>query len=217
MGQSQIIDITGKRFGRLVAIERLPWVKYASSWKCRCDCGKEVVVGLNHLRTGHTTSCGCRKREIEQSAHLITQTHGMSKTGIYKIWSGMVNRCENPNEPAYALYGARGITVSPEFRVFETFYSIVGDRPKGMTLERKDNNKGYSPDNVIWADRTAQARNRRTTRWVTIDGQAKSFAEWCQIYGVSQGRVKYRIACGMPCKEAFTEPRDKRGGWHHTS
>lgn len=217
MGQSQIIDITCERFGRLTAIKRLPWVKYTTPWLCRCDCGNECVVGLNHLRSGHTVSCGCRKHEIEQSVHLVTQTHGMTKTPTYRSWISMKNRCENPNEPAFAEYGARGISVSPEFRTFESFYAIMGDRPKGMTLERIDNDRGYSPENVIWADRTAQARNRRTTRWITIDGQIKSFAEWCVIYGVSQGRVKYRIQRGMSPKDALTKPRGKRGGWRHTS
>lgn len=212
MSKSQLIDITGQRFGRLIAIKRLPWAKSSTPWKCLCDCGNESVVTLNHLRSGHTVSCGCRKDEIERSVHIITQTHQMSKTAIYRIWAGMVNRCENPNEPAFAEYGARGITVSPEFRTFEGFYAIMGERPKGMTLERKDNNRGYNPDNVIWADRTAQARNRRTNRLLTIDGQTKTLTEWCIIYGVSQGRVKYRLQRGMSLIDAFTKPRGKRGG-----
>ena len=90
--------------------------------------------------------------------------HGMSRTPVYRAWCGMHSRCSNPNRDNFERYGGRGITVCERWRTFDNFYEDMGERPEGLTLERVDNDKGYSPDNCIWADRMQQQRNQRISR-----------------------------------------------------
>ena len=151
--------LTGQRFGRLVAIEptderRNRIIIYC----CHCDCGKQCFVRSVDLRNGHTKSCGCLSRELTKKRNT---THGMSEASIYKIWRGILARCENPNDPAYKNYGGRGIKVCERWHKFENFYADVGDPPQGMTLDRRNNDGNYEPENFRWATRKEQVLNSR--------------------------------------------------------
>lgn len=140
-------------------------------------------------------------------------THGKSKTKIYGIWSSMLSRCRNPNNPAYSNYGARGISVCDEWNDFSTFYRDMGDRPHGMTLDRKDNNQGYCKENCRWAPRQVQARNRRGRRVVTACGTTKSLAEWSDETKISISTLSARLAEGWTPEAAVTTPLiTKRAG-----
>ena len=151
------IDLTGQRFGRLLVVaESVPRGR-PSRWTCQCDCGVRKSVSIGELRSGGTVSCGCLKRDR-------LTTHGKHATATYRAWVSMIQRCTNPRSQSWDLYGARGITVSDRWKTFEAFLADMGECPRGLSIDRIDNDRGYEPDNCRWVTPLEQARNRRTTR-----------------------------------------------------
>lgn len=137
---------------------------------------------------------------------MIKHYHGMSSTPIYRVWRSMRTRCENPSSVAFKNYGGRGITVCDRWRLFENFHSDMGDRPPGHTIERVDNDKGYSPDNCIWATRKCQSRNRRNLHLLTVGSITKSMGEWSELTGISVSTIWNRLKLGWTDEEAVTTP-----------
>lgn len=157
---SRAKDMTGKRFGRLVAVCAVEKrVRGILVWNCRCDCGQVAEVPGPYLRCGSTKSCGCIASERMTR---LNYRHGKRYTPEYRAWRSMMERCNNADHPAYHNYGGRGIVVCDEWRSFISFFNDVGKRPSDShSLDRINNNCGYYKGNVRWATKSEQAMNRR--------------------------------------------------------
>ena len=157
-------NLKGQKFGRLTAI--CPVAKNnrnAVLWLCECDCGLDAIIESSSLVRGLTRSCGCLDREAHQLRPNRT-THGQSGTRLYRIWKAMKTRCTNPNTNDWKNYGGRGITVCPEWmNSFQAFFdwAVTHDYSDELTIDRINNDKGYSPDNCRWATMKEQRHNQR--------------------------------------------------------
>lgn len=175
-------------------------------YKCRCDCGSEVVTTTSSLTSGNSSSCGCARRE--QCAARLTK-HGLGSVPEYEIWCSMKKRCQNKNCKAYKNYGARGIKVCERWNnSFEAFLEDMGSRPSPLhSLDRIDNNRGYEPANCRWATDKEQGRNKRDTTMITIRGERRPLIEWCEVLGTNYRTAKNRLRKGWSEEAALmTEP-----------
>lgn len=201
------IDMTGKRFGRLVVLGFAEVDKRSrlAKWKCICDCGGLIVTTGQSLRAGFTASCGCIRIEAVAKANAARlKTHGMRGSREYRIWSLMRNRCENPNATNYAYYGGRGIAVCESWKSFESFFDDMGSAGFEMTLERINNDHGYCKDNCRWASKIDQANNRSSNRVIEYQGQRKTLAQWADLSGLRIGTLHARLKRGWPIDRALT-------------
>ena len=202
-------DITGMRFGRLVALYPVAGSsKSPRRWVCQCDCGNTSSVITRDLGNGNTTSCGCYIREIAGMANV---THGKSKSSAYNVWSSMLQRCENPSSSKYRYYGGRGIVVCKRWHDFTNFYEDMGDKPYRHTLDRIDNDGPYSPENCRWATQATQNKNRRSNVVVEYHGETMCLTDWATRLGVDYETLRQRIQrYGWSVEKAFTYPVQPR-------
>ena len=170
---------------------------------CRCTCGVEKPIPVTELQRGKTKSCGClrRKKLIERST-----THGLRKTRLYSIWSNMLNRCYLPSCKNYKHYGGRGITVCDDWKnSFEKFAADMGQPPTDQhTLDRRNNDLGYSPENCRWVTQKIQVNNRSNNVRLEYNGETRTLAEWAAHLGMKYHTLRTRFRKGWSVERAFT-------------
>jgi hypothetical protein len=201
-GCSRLHDLTGRRFGRLRVLSRAtPVGVLPVAWAVVCECGTQKIVDGKSLRDKRTISCGCYMRENNS-------THGQYKHPLFHVWHGMIQRCYNPQNQAYPRYGGRGIHVYSLWREDPArFFEDMGPCPDGMSLDRIDNSRPYSPGNCRWATPKQQARNRRSSRMIIFLGQEKTLAEWSELTGIGRSTIAARIdLCGWTIARALSTP-----------
>lgn len=183
-------NLIGKRFGRLVVLSVAPNRKhengrYYAMWRCCCSCGKECEKSSANLLCGDTKSCGCLKNDgAKRTKHGFALRK--SSTRIYNIWCGMISRCGNKKAPNYHRYGGRGIRVCPRWRrSFSNFLADMGPPPFATSIDRINNNKGYSPKNCRWANRETQANNTSRSRFISHGGLRLNYTQWARKIGIS--------------------------------
>ena len=184
-----VTSLVGRRFRWLKVVALSQRESRHVYWRCVCRCGAEVEARSDNLKCGDTTSCGCRNRSR-------LRTHGKSRTPEFACWSAMIARCYNKNNKDYDRYGGRGITVCARWRKsFVAFLNDMGQRPIGKTLDRSDNDKGYSPKNCRWATIAQQNRNKSNVRLSAREAAAirrskKSTTVIAEKYGVAEATIR---------------------------
>lgn len=200
----EVEDLTGRRFGRLKVLGRAPnKTKGNTQWFCKCDCGVVKITQGGALKNGRVLSCGCLHKETATK-------HGMEATPTYNAWAAMKSRCSNPKNKFYRDYGGRGITYCREWERFEQFFSDMGKKPAGMSLERIDNNAGYGPQNCKWATPKQQRRNTRANKFIEFRGSSKTATEWAEDLQMPVETIRSRLNLGWTIEDALTKPIDKR-------
>lgn len=195
-------DLTGQRFGRLSVTGRAEnGPKGQPRWICLCDCKSICIVYGQNLRRGNSRSCGCLAKEIR----LAPKKHGLAdRHPLYETWLNMRRRCLVSSCKAYKWYGARGITICDRWDNFLHFVEDMGPRPVGTSLDRKDNDGPYSPENCRWAGRSEQRENTRSCNQTEVNGvRYPTLSAACAALGVPYPRTYYRLQKGWGVDRAF--------------
>lgn len=223
--------LTAIRVGKLTVLEKYGIKNNSLFWYCQCDCGQITLASTYQLRSGSKKSCGCSRKEFlsisskKQSADGIgafIRSHGLTKHSLYKTWLCMMQRCYHANNPKFSDYGGRGIYVCERWHNISNFIEDMGDRPKDHTLDRKDNNGPYNPENCRWATLSEQGRNRRENydgferksnkpKYIEYEGLRLTVSQWAKRIGIHRGALSSRIKNGWPLEKALTT--GKRGNY----
>lgn len=203
----KVIDLTGQRFGRLTVLELGKPKNGRTAWKCKCDCGNIAIVDACSIKSGHTKSCGCLRSEVVKET--VTK-HGLSRSKVRKTWKNMISRCENKKCSQYEDYGGRGISVCKKWHDLEVFAKwayangFSEEKTKSeQTIERKDVNGNYEPNNCCFVTMKEQNNNKRNSRRISYNGEIHTLAEWSEITGINRTTIAWRLNKGLSAKEAL--------------
>jgi len=176
--------ILGQKFNHLLVKELSHKVGSSEYYMCICVCGKERIVKKDRIIIGAVKSCGCIRKPSSNIGHGCAKAG--NETPEYRTWKGIRKRCHNPKSVGYKNYGGRGIKVCDRWSKFENFLADMGQKPTPKhTIERRDNNGNYEPNNCRWATVKEQNNNRRSNTKVTYNGQTKTISQWADELGFS--------------------------------
>lgn len=195
-------DFEGKQFGFLTPLGNSESKsKYGVVWRFKCKCGNEVEKIAHRVFAGLVRSCGCYAAPIRGGLK-----HGLHGHYLYNQWCGIIGRCTNPNNTRWESYGGRGICIYPEWRNDpQKFLDYMGPRPSvNHSIDRIDNDKGYEPGNLRWADRKTQQRNRRANVVIEYNGLKMCVTEWAEKLGIDAHCLSSRIKRGWPLERAMS-------------
>lgn len=210
-------DLTGHTYGFLTMLrpsDRIAGHGKKSIWWARCVCGKELEVPTDGFRSNRKPSpsnCGCKTPELRSKA---SQTHGMSKHKAFAVWRSMVDRCTLPTHQAWKNYGGRGITVCERWqKSFQNFWADMGPTyQEGLTIDRKRNNEGYSPENCRWVTPKTQSRNQRRNREIDTPAGRMLVCEAAELSGIGVTTLLYRLDNDWSTSELFLPPWTRSRG-----
>lgn len=198
-------DLTGRIFGRLTVIDRS--YKTTGSpyfWNCLCKCGNFKEIRSDRLLDGQTTSCGCfRSESSSKRIASLNTTHGLSNNDLYQTWIDMMSRCYNENNGKYKDYGGRGIIVCEEWHDINNFINDVGPKPLNKSIDRKNVNGIYEPENVKWSSEKEQQNNKRNNVMVLYQGQQMTVTQAAEKAGIPRTTIFNRINRGKRDEELF--------------
>lgn len=198
-------NLMGRTFGKLTVYEVAQPRNGKTMWKCKCSCGNIVIVDASSLKRGLTKSCGCLLKEATSKANI---KHAQTNTRLYKIWCGMLSRCNNSNRDHYSRYGGRGIKVCEDWCDFTHFYDWAnnnGYKPN-LSIDRIDNNGNYSPENCRWVTQKEQMRNTSQNRMLLYDGVLMTESEWAEKYNISKFTLSSRLRRGWSISDSISKP-----------
>jgi hypothetical protein len=204
-----LLDITGQRFGNLVALYRDGRnSRNEILWVCQCDCGNRFAAKQGALRSGNRKKCPrCTGRQPGRTRDL----HGMAHSPEYRIWSLVHDRCMNPRNRTYDRHGGRGIKLCERWMTFRNFYEDMGQRPSSdHSIDRIDNNGNYEPGNCRWATRIEQANNRRSNVLLTFEGRTLTAKQWSRETGLSWETIRKRLKRGWSDEKTLTVPNMRK-------
>lgn len=192
----------GTKYNRLTIIEEAPRRRYNQYFLCLCDCGVKKEIKFYDIKTGMTKSCGCLSKDVTTERNL---KHSLSKHSAYHTWNGIVDRCRNPKNAMWRHYGGRGIDVCEEWLDVMSFINDMGEKPKGMQIDRIDNNKGYYKENCRWVVSKENNRNKRTNLFISYNGETKCITDWAEVTGIHKSIIRQRLKYKWTPEEILTK------------
>lgn len=198
---SRFIDLTGKRYGMLTVIGFAGTKNNNCMWNCKCDCGQFKTVSTNKLSMGKTSSCGCKKIKVNRE----------STSDLYQHWYAMLNRCRPENTNTKKDYFDRGITVCDDWKLDGGFWafkewSLKNGYKEGLTLDRINNDCGYSPNNCRWTTQKEQQNNKTNNHYITYKGVTKTMKQWSESTGIGYSKLRHRIYANWDIDRVFETP-----------
>lgn len=203
-------DISGQRFGRWLVLRRNGCTAGGHAlYDCVCDCGVHRTVAGFRMRRGDSKSCGCLAADLSAARVL---EHGMTKHRLFGTWSSMMHRCYSPNSKVFGRYGGRGISVCERWHDVRLF--IADNDAKalpGLTIDRRDNDGPYSPENTRWIERREQNLNYSRNVHLEFEGKRQTLREWADERGIGLGTLWHRVrVLSWPAERALTQPVRRR-------